>query len=435
MPSPTSLSISALAAFQRGSLGLPDAEMDKAMRVARTILRSASAACRVMNTASARHPIMNTAAACDQPARQGRRRADQGTERPRRASDAARPARHSANSAPVAAMRHGKPMLLTMSRDSRLHRKTARQGASACAGAVRFDKVSPGCSDAGRRTAPAGRPNPPRRTRPAAAGTRCARSSRFPAASPRPGRAAPRSPRHRLPRRPAGRRSMTRTVARHMTMRTPSEGSAGEIEPVRLKPRSSAVMPRPSSTILGSPVGTMPSPPTVPISTAATSACVRRGQPVNANCRRYSQPIKGSSNPSCSHNEISAARVPVIRMATMTSPVLKASNADCALWRDRASSSAANGRVQTVNSAKKLRLTKVEAGCGPCGKKPRLTQNCSTAHSDATAAPPWIPQASSGRRSRARVLRPSHSSRAKMNQRMASTPARKVCDQAMLPNA
>src|SRR6185369_14637033 len=90
-------------------------------------------------------------------------------------------------------------------------------------------------------------------------------------------------------------------------------------------------------------------------------------------------------------------------------------------------------KVQTANSAKKLRLTKVDAGCGPWGKKPKATQNCSAAQSAATTAPACTPQASIGIRSRDSVLTPSQTSRLKTNQRTTSVPARYVCDQKRLP--
>ena len=138
------------------------------------------------------------------PARQGRRTADQAAERPRRASDAARPARHSANSAPVAAMRHGKP---DVADDQQRQQAAQEDGAPGRFGlrlrAVRFDKVSPGRREQVGDQRQQEHPAHQRRTRPAAAGTRCARSSRFPAASPRPGTAASRSPRRRRRRRPA----------------------------------------------------------------------------------------------------------------------------------------------------------------------------------------------------------------------------------------
>ena len=224
-----------------------------------------------------------------------------------------------------------------------------------------------------------------RHTRPPTAGTRCARSSRFPAGSLRPGTAESRFP-TLLPQRPkAAVARSTGVVAFHMIMRTPSDSSLGEIEPVRLNPRSRALVPRPSSMILGLPVGISPSPATAANSTPTASNRVLRCQPEKASCRRYSQPMHGSTTSSCSHSAIRAARVPVIRMATMMSPVLADSNATCELCRARASSKAAKGRVQTANSAKKLRLTNVEAGCGPCGKNWKSTQNCSAAQSEATS--------------------------------------------------
>ena len=119
-----------------------------------------------------------------------------------------------------------------------------------------------------------------------------------------------------------------------------------------------------------------------------------------------------------------AERVPVISIATMLKPSEKASSVTVALLRARASSQTENGSVQTTNSAKKLRLTKVDAGLGPCGKKDMSVQNCSAVQSEATKAPVWMPQASSGMRSRSRVFRPSQTMSVKMNQRIASTPPR-----------
>ena len=52
--------------------------------------------------------------------------------------------RHSANSAPVAAIRQGKPTLLTIINASRLHRNIARQGASSrAAGPARVEGMEP----------------------------------------------------------------------------------------------------------------------------------------------------------------------------------------------------------------------------------------------------------------------------------------------------
>ncbi len=82
-----------------------------------------------------------------------------------------------------------------------------------------------------------------------------------------------------------------------------------------------------------------------------------------------------------------AERVPVIMMATMLNAVVKASSAICADALARVISNTENGSVQTTNSAKKLRLTKVDAGFGPCGKYLKSTQNCRTVHSDAIIAP------------------------------------------------
>ena len=222
----------------------------------------------------------------------------------------------------------------------------------------------------------------------------------------------------------SGRAAIIRVVAFHMTARIPSDGSLAEIEPVRLKPRSRAFRPRNSSWIFGLPVGISPSPSTV---ASKSPMAITRRKPSHwskPSCLRYSQPISGKTSTSCSHMADSALRVPVIRMETITNPPVTASKAICPRLRARASNSAANGSVQVANSAKKLRLTKVEAGFGPCGKKRKSIQNCNAAHSAATTAPPWTAHASSGNRSRVSVFSPSHNSRLKMNQRIASTPAR-----------
>jgi hypothetical protein len=111
-------------------------------------------------------------------------------------------------------------------------------------------------------------------------------------------------------------------------------------------------------------------------------------------------------------------------MATTTSPMEAARAATADVCRARTSSSAEKGSVQAANSAKKLRLTKVDAGFGPCANQPNSNQNCRAAHSEAMTAPPWMPHASQGRRSRDKVFRPSQSSSPKRNQRIASTPPR-----------
>src|SRR5512133_1955621 len=95
-----------------------------------------------MKIASAMAMSVSTVATCERRRDHGSRNADQATEVPSRTSEAASAPRHNANSAPVEAMRQGKPMLLTMRSESRLHRKTARQGASAAPPVDRFDKVS-----------------------------------------------------------------------------------------------------------------------------------------------------------------------------------------------------------------------------------------------------------------------------------------------------
>ena len=71
----------------------------------------------------------------------------------------------------------------------------------------------------------------------------------------------------------------------------------------------------------------------------------------------------------------------------MTKADVKATSA---IWLDdraRASRSALKAIVQVANSAKKLRLTKVDAGLGPCGKYLKSIQNCRAVHSDATTTP------------------------------------------------
>jgi hypothetical protein len=108
----------------------------------------------------------------------------------------------------------------------------------------------------------------------------------------------------------------------------------------------------------------------------------------------------------------------------MTKPTLAASATAVAVRFARASSSTPKGKAQTANSAKKLRLMKVEAGCAPCGNGLAPVQNCRTAQPEAMSAPPWTHQASMGNRSREKVFSPSHTISANRNQRTASTPAR-----------
>ena len=77
----------------------------------------------------------------------------------------------------------------------------------------------------------------------------------------------------------------------------------------------------------------------------------------------------------------------------------------------------------------------MEAGAAACGNKPKSVQNCKAAHSEATAAPQWIAHVKSGKFLRVRLFIPTNTNRLNKNHRMASTPARYVCDQIMLPNA
>ena len=119
-----------------------------------------------------------------------------------------------------------------------------------------------------------------------------------------------------------------------------------------------------------------------------------------------------------------AERVPVIMMASRFKLVLSPSSSTVADMRARSSSNSENGNVQTTNSAKKLRLTKVDAGLGPCGNSFMSNQNCSAVHSEATTAPAWMLVAIMGTCSRLKLLSPSQSNSPRMNQRMASPPPR-----------
>ena len=162
---------------------------------------------------------------------------------------------------------------------------------------------------------------------------------------------------------------MMRAVARHITKRTFREVSSTEMEAVRLKARSKAVTPRApeSATIFGLPVPVKPRVTTVANSTPPASQCLALFQFEKAHCLRYITAITGNTK-SSSHKALRAPRVPVIIRATMFRPSVKASTATRGALRACASSRAEKGSVQTTNSAKKLRLTKVDAGFGPCGK-------------------------------------------------------------------
>ena len=109
----------------------------------------------------------------------------------------------------------------------------------------------------------------------------------------------------------------------------------------------------------------------------------------------------------------------------MTSPVAGRQQRDLrTLPCPRQQQAPQNGSVQTANSAKKLRLTKVEAGLRPLREKaeinPELQRRPERSHHGAGMNAP-------GQRGQALARQacstPSHSSRLKMNQRIASTPA------------
>ena len=187
--------------------------------------------------------------------------------------------------------------------------------------------------------------------------------------------------------------------------------------------RSIAVRPWFSAMTLALPVGTDPSPITVARKMPRASACSLPVQADKASCARYRTTITGNSSASTA-SASKAERVPVIIRAT---PLKATNRARTAIWsgpRARAKSHTENGTVHTTYSANMLRLTKVDAGFGPCGNRLKSTKNCSTVHKEAATAPQWMALASNGSRSRVNVLRPSHKSRLKMNQRIASTPAR-----------
>jgi hypothetical protein len=191
-----------------------------------------------------------------------------------------------------------------------------------------------------------------------------------------------------------GRALMIRAVAFHITRRTENDrwvySSVCVIDLERAKARSSAFMPRCSSRCssmsLGLPVWISPRPSVLPSSTPNRRIRLLALQAEKANCLRYRYRITGNTRTIASMAS-SADRVPVIMIATRLNAVVNASKAIRAGSFTRAMSMAENGSVQTTNSAKKLRLTKVDAGLGPCGKYLKSVQNCSAVHSDATTAP------------------------------------------------
>ena len=85
--------------------------------------------------------MVKTAMPCEYSGRQFSRCADVGPVNPSRASEAARMARQRANSAPVLAIRHGKPTLLTMNNASSALSATARKGPSASPSGDRLRRV------------------------------------------------------------------------------------------------------------------------------------------------------------------------------------------------------------------------------------------------------------------------------------------------------
>lgn len=120
---------------------------------------------------------------------------------------------------------------------------------------------------------------------------------------------------------------------------------------------------------------------------------------------------------------ISAPRVPGIMAVTTTSPVLAARKTMRPVVCAR-SSRAENGNADTMYSAKKLRLPKVEAGLGPWVKGLTFSQNCKAAQIAAAKAPRCTPHAMVSSRSRSNRFRPSQHRQAHGNQRMASMKAR-----------
>lgn len=119
-----------------------------------------------------------------------------------------------------------------------------------------------------------------------------------------------------------------------------------------------------------------------------------------------------------------ADRVPVIRIASTHRTIEAAMASNLRGGGMLAKSQAESGKALTAYSAKKLRLTKVDAGAAPWGNQRKSNQNCSATHSDATKAPACMPHSSVGRFSRVSTFSPSHSSKLNKNQRIASTPAR-----------
>ena len=78
--------------------------------------------------------------------------------------------------------------------------------------------------------------------------------------------------------------------------------------------------------------------------------------------------ISGNTTTTKIQNAASAPRVPVIISATTLKPSVNANRAMREELLLCTSKYKVNGKVHTTNSAKKLRLTNVEAGLGPCGK-------------------------------------------------------------------
>ena len=159
---------------------------------------------------------------------------------------------------------------------------------------------------------------------------------------------------------------MIRAVARHISNRTFREESSTDMDAVRLKARSKAVTPRTPESVnsLGLPVSIHPSPATVASSTPQASQRLVLCGLEKVQCRQHTTAISGSTS-SSSHSALRAPRVPVAKRATMFKPRVNASTTTRSDVRACTSSKAEKGSVHTTNSAKKLRLTNVDAGFGP----------------------------------------------------------------------
>ena len=216
-------------------------------------------------------------------------------------------------------------------------------------------------------------------------------------------------------------------VSFHISARTEKEpwlySDFFTIDSVRLKARSSA-SPRPdSATTFLLLVSIEPSIPADATRSATAAITCAGRQPIDSNLLRHQNKMHGISTAS-SIKPSSAERVPVIIKAEMLKPREKIRKNTVVLSLTRVNSRAEKGRVQTANSAKKLRLTNVDAGFGPWAKKLKSNQNCRAAHSDAITAPRCMPHARCVARSSVNALSPKNTIIANKNQRTASTPPR-----------